>query len=63
MVARSRIELPTQGFSGLCSTTELPRHILPAYLMKKRKIRKTFLKFIGQILERYENKEKCDSEL
>ena len=25
MVARSRIELPTQGFSGLCSTTELPR--------------------------------------
>lgn len=26
MVARSRIELPTQGFSGLCSTTELPRH-------------------------------------
>ncbi len=26
MVARGRIELPTQGFSVLCSTTELPRH-------------------------------------
>lgn len=26
MVARSGIEPPTQGFSGLCSTTELPRH-------------------------------------
>ena len=25
MVARGRIELPTQGFSILCSTTELPR--------------------------------------
>ena len=24
MVPRGRIELPTQGFSGLCSTTELP---------------------------------------
>ena len=23
---RGRIELPTQGFSGLCSTTELPWH-------------------------------------
>ena len=25
MVPGGRIELPTQGFSGLCSTTELPR--------------------------------------
>ena len=27
-VPRVRIELTTQGFSVLCSTTELPRHIL-----------------------------------
>ena len=26
-VPRGRIELPTQGFSVLCSTTELPRHV------------------------------------
>ena len=26
MVPGGRIELPTQGFSGLCSTTELPWH-------------------------------------
>ena len=26
VVPRGRIELPTQGFSGLCSTTELPWH-------------------------------------
>ena len=30
MVPGGRIELPTQGFSGLCSTTELPWHKLIA---------------------------------
>ena len=39
-MARGRIGLPTQGFSGLCSTTELPRHNFTylskwAYYIKK----------------------------
>ena len=32
-VPRGRIELPTQGFSVLCSTTELPRPQLLAYYL------------------------------
>ena len=29
---RGRIELPTRGFSVLCSTTELPRHRISNFL-------------------------------
>ena len=34
MVPGGRIEPPTQGFSGLCSTTELPRQIT-VFLLNK----------------------------
>gem|GEM_PF-3682041 len=38
-MARSGIEPPTQGFSGLCSTTELPRQerggIIKSFLKKQ----------------------------
>ena len=44
MVARGRIELPTQGFSILCSTTELPRH-----LRKEQKDFREKQKFVKKI--------------
>lgn len=37
MVPRGGIEPPTQGFSGLCSTTELPRQGLIFITNKKVK--------------------------
>lgn len=52
MVARSGIEPPTQGFSGLCSTTELPRHGVWCGGIIKRFLKKqVFICLIFRILE------------
>jgi hypothetical protein len=45
VVPRGRIELPTQGFSGLCSTTELP------WLIKERKTLYLFSRQLQEIFD------------
>ena len=48
MVPRGGIEPPTQGFSGPCSTTELPRQILKSdvIILKKSFLANFFLTFL-----------------
>ena len=45
VVPRGRIELPTQGFSGLCSTTELP------WLIKEQKTLYLFSRQLQEIFD------------
>ena len=45
MVPGERIELSTQGFSILCSTTELPRHEVQGDFNYMCEINQCFLEF------------------